>query len=157
MIDIVSKNGMMLLNIGPRADGTITDEETSVLLDMGKWLSVNGEGIYDTVPWKAFGEGKTNVKGGFFQDNKNKPYTEKDFRFTYKNAVIYAFQMKPARGNTVKLKSFKTVEEDMLVKSVKLLGDNRELVFNRNKRCMTIYLPDKLKTDLPVCFKIELR
>ncbi len=157
LIDIVSKNGMMLLNVGPRADGTITDEETAVLLDMGKWLSVNGEGIYDTVPWKTFGEGKTNVKGGFFQDNKNKPYTEKDFRFTYKDAVIYAFQMKPTKGNVVKLKSFKTAEEDLLVQSVRLLGDDRALRFERNKRGMTINLPDRLKTDLPVCFKIELR
>ena len=112
--------------------------------------------IYDTVPWKAFGEGKTNVKGGFFQDNKNKPYTEKDFRFTYKNGIIYAFQMKPTRKNIVRLKSFKQVEEDLIIKSIRLLGDDRELAFERNKKYMQIKLSDIPKTDLPICFKIEL-
>lgn len=156
LIDIVSKNGMMLLNVGPKADGSITDEETSILKGIGKWIRIHGEGIYDTVPWKAFGEGKTNVKGGFFQDNKNKPYTEKDFRFTYKNGIIYAFQMKPTRKNIVRLKSFKQVEEDLIIKSIRLLGDDRELAFERNKKYMQIKLSDIPKTDLPICFKIEL-
>lgn len=156
LIDIVSKNGRMLLNVGPKADGTITDEETAVLRGIGKWLDIHGEGIYDTVPWKIFGEGKANVKDGFFQDNKDKGYKEKDFRFTYKNGVIYAFQMKPAGKQTVKIKSFRKVGEDMLIKSVKMLGDDKELQFERNKKCMEIRLPYALQTDLPVCFKIEI-
>lgn len=65
----------MFLNVGPKADGTITDEETSVLLQIGKWLDINKEGINGTVPWKVFGEGKANVKEGFFQDNNEKGYT----------------------------------------------------------------------------------
>ncbi len=53
----------MLLNVGPKADGTITDEETAVLNQLGNWLKTNGEGIYDTTFWKTFGEGKVNNKG----------------------------------------------------------------------------------------------
>lgn len=157
MIDIVSKNGMMLLNVGPKADGTITAEETDVLKGIGKWLKVNGDGIYDTIPWKVFGEGKANVKAGFFQDNKKKGYTEKDFRFTYKKGSIYAFQMKPGKSRTVKIKSFKTVKEDLLVKSVTLLENGNQLKFERNKKCMVINLPEGVQSDLPLCFKIELQ
>lgn len=156
LIDIVSKNGMMLLNVGPRADGTITEEETAVLKSIGKWLKINGEGIYDTMAWKLFGEGRVNVKNGFFQDNRKKRYTEKDFRFIYKNGLVYAFQMKAASGKTVKIKSFRKINEDMLVKSVSLLGSSEKLSFERSKRNMAIYLDNYIKTDLPVCFRIEL-
>ncbi len=156
MIDIVSKNGMMLLNVGPKADGSITKEETAVLKGIGSWMKINGEGIYDTIPWKTFKEGRVNAKAGFFQDNKKKGYTEKDFRFTYKNGIIYAFQMKPAKGTTVKIKKFKRVNEDLLIKSIHLLGTDGELAFERNKKHMTIHLPKRADTDLPICFKIEL-
>ncbi|MCI9145772.1 MAG: alpha-L-fucosidase [Eubacterium sp.] len=156
LIDIVSKNGMMLLNVGPRADGTITDEETAVLLAMGKWLTVNGEGIYDTVPWKAFGEGRANVKEGFFQDNKEKGYTHKDFRFTYKNGCVYAFWMKPKNMNKVKIKSFKAVSQDVIINRVEMLGSGKALNFVRNKKYMQIELDSVPQGDLPVCFKIEL-
>lgn len=155
LIDIVSKNGMMLLNVGPKADGTITEEETAVLLAMGRWLAVNGEGIYGTIPWKIFGEGKANVKEGFFQDNKDKGYTRRDFRFTYKDGCVYAFWMKPDRS-TAKMKSFKYILEDLTVKSVKLLGSDKNLAFDRNKKYMQIKLDAVPQDDLPVCFKIEL-
>ena len=62
LVDIVSKNGNLLLNFGPRADGTIPDEIRKTLLEMGAWLKVNGEAIYGTTPWKTFGEGPTQVR-----------------------------------------------------------------------------------------------
>lgn len=147
---------MMLLNVGPRADGTITEEEKAVLKGIGRWLSVNGEGLFDTIPWKAFGEGKANVKDGFFQDNKNKGYTAKDFRFTYKNGSVYAFWMKPSKNKAAKIKSFKMINADLLVKRVTLLENGNTLQFERNKKCMEIRLPDQVTSDLPLCFKIEI-
>lgn len=72
LIDIVSKNGMLLLNVGPRSDGTFTDEEVAVLKEIGEWMKLNGDGIYATTFWKTFGEGRVNNKGGFFKDNKEK-------------------------------------------------------------------------------------
>lgn len=155
LIDIVSKNGMMLLNVGPKADGTITKEETAVLKGIGRWLEVNGEGIYGTVPWKTFGEGRANVKDGFFQDNKEKGYTNRDFRFTYKNGCVYVFWMKPDK-KTAKIKCFKTVSQDFIISSVEMLGCEDKLCFSRNKKHMLIELETVPTGNLPVCFKLKI-
>lgn len=156
LIDIVSKNGILLLNVGPRADGTITDEETKVLQDLGKWLETNGEGIYDTVPWKNFGEGNVNVKDGFFTDGDEKMYTAGDFRFTYAGGCVYAFWMRPA-GNTVTIRSFcARGMYDFGVECVKLLGSSDNLSFVRDERGLHMKLPGSVSGELPVCFRIQL-
>ena len=87
LVDIVSKNGALLLNVGPKSDGTIPEQAKNVLLAMGRWLSVNGEAIYGTRPWKISGEGPTKVVGGTFHDTATKPYTSQDIRFTTRDGV----------------------------------------------------------------------
>ena len=155
LIDIVSKNGNLLINIGPKPDGTITDEETAVLLDMGKWLRTNGEGIYDTVPWRYFGEGKVNAEDGAFKDSDEKAFTHKDFRFTYKSGKLYAFQMRP-NGKTVKIKSLRRCDmRYVLFDKIELLGYG-EVSYTRTKAALEITLPDGVNTELPLCFKINL-
>lgn len=156
LIDIVSKNGMLLLNIGPKPDGTITDEETTVLKELGAWLKENGEGIYETTFWKTFGEGEINSEEGFFKDGDEKQYTEKDFRFTYKNGFIYAFQMRP-NGNDAVIKTLKKhSRHDYIINNIKLLSTGEKLEYERNEDGLLIRLLGKISGDLPVCFKIEL-
>ena len=90
LVDIVSKNGALLLNIGPKSDGTIPDEDQRILREIGDWLTINGEAIYGTRPWKAFGEGPTKVKSGSFTDTNREPFTSDDIRFTQKDRALYA-------------------------------------------------------------------
>ncbi|MBR2411283.1 MAG: alpha-L-fucosidase [Clostridia bacterium] len=155
-VDIVSKNGSLLLNIGPAPDGTIVKEEADILRDIGKWLETNGEGIYGSTFWKKFGEGDTNVEEGFFKDNDNKDYTAKDFRFTYKNGCIYAFQMKPD-GKPVEIKSLYYTERAGLgIKSISLLGSKRAVSYERDENSLIITDYEKTEDKAPICFKIEL-
>lgn len=155
LVDIVSKNGNLLINIGPKADGTITDEETKVLLDMGKWLQINGEGIYGTTFWKQFGEGEINAEDGFFKDGDEKKYTAEDFRFTYKNSYLYVFQMRPSK--TIRVKTLKKhLSHDYLIGGVELLGSDEKLCFDRNESCLEITLSKQLETEFPICFKVKL-
>ena len=90
LIDIVSKNGALLLNIGPKSDGTIPQEDQDILREIGAWLKVNGEAIYGTRPWKVFGEGPTEVLEGHFNDVKRDSFGPEDIRFTQKDGVLYA-------------------------------------------------------------------
>jgi alpha-L-fucosidase len=91
--DIVSKNGCMLLNVGPNADGSIPDRAEKLLSELGGWLQVNGEAIYGTRPWKVYGEGPTKSKGGGFSENKDPDFHADDIRFTTKGDTLYAISL----------------------------------------------------------------
>ncbi len=156
LIDIVSKNGMLLLNVGPKPDGTFTREETKVLADLGTWLQTNGEGIYDTIPWRQFGEGNVNARSGFFMDGDEKMYTEKDFRFTYKAGCVYAFQMRP-NGADVEIEALASHGiHDFGIAEVELLGSGKPAVYERNAQCLRIRGNGGADTRFPLCFKITL-
>ena len=91
LADIVAKNGCMLLDIGPKVDGTFPEESQEILLEVGYWLRSNGEAIYGTRPFTAYGEGPTrNVGGAGFSENKDKPFTGSDIRYTTKGETVYA-------------------------------------------------------------------
>lgn len=156
LIDIVSKNGMMLLNVGPRADGTITPEETKVLTDLGAWLEINGEGIYDTVPWKTFGEGSVNAESGFFMDGEEKPFTAEDFRFTYRGGNVYAFWMRP-EGQELTIRTMAAHGRyDFGIDQVRLLGNSNPLAFRRDEQGLHLHLPEPVSSEQPICLEIQL-
>ena len=155
LVDIVSKNGMLLLNVGPKADGAITEEETAVLKEIGAWLAANGEGIYGTTFWRQFGEGEVNNEAGFFKDGEEKQFTAADFRFTYKNGCVYAFQMRPD-GNDATIRACrKRSQHDFPVRSVTMAATGEDLPFERSETGMTVRTGG-MKSDLPLCLKIEL-
>jgi alpha-L-fucosidase len=142
--------------VGPRPDGTITEEETAVLQDLGRWLKINGEGIYDTIPWKTYGEGSCNAEGGYFTDGEEKGYTAEDFRFTYKGGSIYAFQMRPD-GRDVTIRSFRANGMyDFGIENVRLLGSNENINFRRDSQGLHIALPKAMDTEFPLGFKVSL-
>jgi alpha-L-fucosidase len=143
LVDIVSKNGNLLLNFGPKSDGTIPDEIRTTLLEMGAWLKVNGEAIYGTTPWKTFGEGPTQVVAGAFHDTDTKPYTPADFRFTAKGNVIYAIGMAcPADGKGV-IHALGTSHDgaSLPVASVQLLGSTQNVTWTQTAEALEVTLP----------------
>ena len=155
LVNIVSKNGMLLLNVGPKADGTITDEETAVLRGIGDWMRTNGEGIYGTTFWKQYGEGHANNEGGFFRDGEETAYTDADFRFTYKDGSLYAFQMRPSE--TVRIRTLRRHDpHDFLIDSVALLGSEEPVAYQRTADALEIRLDKKPDHDLPQCFRIGI-
>ena len=153
LIDVVSKNGMLLLNIGPKPDGTFTDEETAVLAEIGAWLKVNGEGIYDTVPYKWYREGEHKAASGMFSEGRV-AYEETDFRFTYKDGCVYVFQMKPAK--TALVTTLHTDRCGVCVKDVEVLGSNAVERFSGGREGLRIELRDEPASAMPQCFKITL-
>jgi alpha-L-fucosidase len=123
LADIVSKNGTMLLNIGPHADGSIPQEDARILEEIGAWLRVNGEAIYGTRPWKVYGEGPTLVPEGHFTDAKEKQFTSEDFRFTTRGSGLYAICLGEAKRELLIRSLGQNLRLDAKpVKSVRILG-----------------------------------
>ena len=141
LIDIVSKNGNLLLNIGPRSDGTIPEEVQQVLLEVGSWLNINGEPIYGTRPWMTYGEGPTKVAAGSFHEKDTLNTRPEDFRFTARADALYVIGLAwPANGEAV-VRSLAAAVGSRSVQSVSLLGSEVKAKFQQ--------LPDGLHVVLP--------
>ncbi len=151
LVDIVSKNGCLLLNMGPRSDGTIPQEVQDILLAVGRWLEVNGEAIYGTRPWRVFGEGPTEVVAGTFKDTASKPFTGEDIRFTAKGTTLYAIALAWSENGRLRVKSL----ADVPVKSVELLGSKEKLVWKRDAAGLSVELPAQRPNDYAFVFRIR--
>jgi alpha-L-fucosidase len=155
LVDIVSKNGNLLLNIGPKSDGTIPDEVKQVLLAVGGWLKVNGEAIYGTRPWTVFGEGPTQVEAGKFHDTDVKPYTAQDFRFTTKGDVLYATELAwPADGKAV-IHALSSRAGTEKVQGVTLLGSDAPVAFEQTADGLVLHVTGAPPTAYASCFRIS--
>ncbi|MGE5613724.1 MAG: alpha-L-fucosidase [Bacillota bacterium] len=151
LVDIISKNGTMLLNVLQKPDGTIDDEATYILEELASWFKVCGEAVYGTRPWKVFGEGDTRV---LIEGFKEVPadWKSSDFRFTTKGRNLYAFMLKAPENGVAVIKS---VGESHKVASVRLLGGDK-LQFSHSFGILTVKLPEKLPTKYTNCLAIEL-
>ena len=157
LVDIVSKNGALLLNIGPRPDGTIPEEAEKILLDVGQWLSVNAEAIYGTRPWKVFGEGPTKVVGGSFKDTAGHPFTAQDIRFTTRGDALYAIVLAWPQEGKLMVKSLGSGATSMKsdIKSVELVGSTAQLKWQRGKDGLHVELPGERPCDYAITLRIR--
>jgi alpha-L-fucosidase len=143
LVDIVSKNGALLLNIGPRADGTIPDEEQRMLREIGAWLAVNGEAIYGTRPWTVFGEGPTKVAEGSFTDTKRAAFTGEDIRFTTRDETVYTIALDWPTGGEMVVRSLGTAAGlwKGRIGTVRLLGHDAPLDWTQDADALRVRLP----------------
>jgi alpha-L-fucosidase len=157
LIDIVSKNGNLLLNIGPRPDGTIPDEVRSSLLEIGAWLKRNGEAIYDTAPWKVYGEGPTQIQAGFGHDKDTLAYQAGDFRFTQKGQTLYAIQMAwPTEAKAViHALGSEHQAKGLQITSVELLGSSAKLTWRQTEDALEVTVPGTAPGKFAFVFRIQ--
>lgn len=157
LVDIVSKNGNLLLNIPVRGDGSIDDREVETLEGIAKWMDVNKESIFGTRTWKVYGEGPTvdsanPIKDQGFNEGKTK-YSEQDIRFNQKGNVLYVTIM-GVPTDDIHIKSFGSKNEKAKIRKIEALGSKEKLSWNQSSDVLTI---NKLKTspnDIAVVFKI---
>jgi len=142
LVDIVSKNGNLLLNIGPRSDGTIPEQATDILRHMGQWLKINGDAIYGTRPWTIYGEGPTKVVSGSFHDTATAPYTPQDIRFTTKNEELYAIALGWPEDGKLTIHSLASSGQ-FHVGSVTLLGSNTKIEWTQDADGTHLELPQE--------------
>src|SRR5438132_128110 len=155
LIDIVSKNGNLLLNIGPRSDGTIPEPVQQVLLDVGAWLNVNGEAIYDTRPWRTYGEGPTKVMTGSFHDTDVEHYTAADFRFTTKGDVLYAIGLGWPTNREAVIRSLARTIGSEQVQSTAMLGSDAKLSFEQRADGLHVQLPAQAPAKYAYALRVK--
>jgi len=163
LIDIISKNGNLLLSVPQRGDGTIDDKERKILEDIAAWMAVNSEGVYGTRPWKIFGEGpvaeaSNPLQAQGFNEGKHAPYTSADIRFVVKDDNLFAHVLAHPEENKVLIRSLSEgnplMEKE--IRSVSLVGSDKVLQFKRNREGLLIELPEEeMPNEISLLLKIS--
>ncbi len=159
LIDIVSKNGNLLLNISPTADGVIPEAQRTALLGMGKWLRANGEAIYGTRPFVRYGEGPKRLESSGHFVQMSSGYNDENFRFTTKGNDIYAIQMGWAGSEVDVL--IKSLSANKLGKTeitnVSVLGSSEPIEWSVTPEGLEVTTPFAAPSKIAICFKIETK
>jgi len=161
LVDIVSKNGNLLLNVVQTPEGDLEQDVLDILEEIAAWIAVNGEGIYGTRPWKIYGEGPSinkQEKGRFGGVKDVRPYEPEDIRFTTKENILYAFCMeKPVADIRITSLGKNSSIDGRKIKSVSMFGGDDKIRWKQLDDALVIYLPDELPQWKVSGFKIEFR
>lgn len=163
LIEVVSKNGNLLLNIGPKGDGSIPEKDQAILKEIGAWLDVNGEAIYEAKPWRKAGEGPTTVVSGQFQEAQATTYTSQDFRFTVQGDSLYAIGMVSPQNGHARIQALAQSKDQNLpefhgiIKTVTILGYEEQPVDWQvtDEGLQLTFEP--IETDQPIVYKITMK
>ena len=160
LVDIVSKNGCLLLNVGPKPDGTFTPEDEGILRAIGAWMRVNGEAIYDSRPWRKFGEGPTQIVEGQFADGIRKAFTSRDFRFTTAKGVLYATALRGSETGEYNITSLAVQDASRvanfhgIVRDVSVLGQEAPVAWTRDEEGLHVHAAPA--GEMPVVIRLTI-
>ncbi|GGF05683.1 alpha-L-fucosidase [Flavobacterium limi] len=150
LIDVVSKNGNLMLNIPVRGDGSIDEVEREIVKEIGVWMKLNSKSIYGTRPWKIFGEGPQQESAGAltaqgFNEGKGKPYTSEDIRFVQKQKILYATVMAWPENGTAIIKSLgmSSPHYSGKIKLIRLVSTGEKLNFAQKEEALEVYFPNQ--------------
>lgn len=161
LVDVVSKNGNLLLNIGPKADGSIPPGDKRILKDLGQWMKINGEAIKGAKVWRKSEEGPTKTAEGQFSDQKEQIFTTEDYRFTVSHGNIYAVALKCPRDGRFLIKSLAdSKNQDVpefhgIISDVDILGYQGRLEWRTDDRGLHI-LSDLPESKFPVVVRVKV-
>jgi alpha-L-fucosidase len=157
LIDIVSKNGNLMLSVPVRGDGTIDEDEMNVVEGIAKWMTTNGEAIFATRPWTTYGEGPSvsgpQQAGQFGGARDVRAYTAQDIRFTRKGDTLYAFLM-AWPGETATITSLANPRSPGAVQSVQLL-DVGAVQFTQDAQGLKVKMPQQQAGEHAFVLKID--
>ncbi len=140
-VDIISKNGNLLLNIPLKADGTLDEPSARFLDELAQWMQINGEAVHGTRPWTVFGEGPTEVKEGYSEEIREN-FTSQDIRYTRQVNTLYAFFLDwPEEGEPLVVKSLSNSHHPKVISHISLLGYDGELTWERSDQGLSVQLP----------------
>ena len=162
LVDIISKNGNLLLSVPLRGNGDIDEKEVAILEEVAGWIRVNGDGVYATRPWTIFGEGPVAeaanpIQGQGFNEGMHQPYTARDIRFVSRGDTLYAHVMAWPEDGQVTIRSLATDAglADKAVGGVELLGHRGPLAFSQTATGLVVRLPDSRPNPISLVLKIS--
>ncbi len=155
LVDIVSKNGNLLLNVVQRPDGSLDPEVEQSLEQLAAWIKIHGEGIYGTRPWLTYGEGPVRTKGGHFKEDFT--YTARDIRFTSKAGKLYAFALGWPDEGQLLIRSLPQVPgtSSNRISHVELVGASGKLKWTQTSEGLSVSLPQKRTSDVAIALRIS--
>jgi alpha-L-fucosidase len=165
LVDIVSRNGNLVLNIPLRPDGTPDSKELAIVEEITKWMAVNSEGIYATRPWKIYGAGPSTLTAGTheftdtggFNEGTRKDMTADDVRFTLRGSTLYAFVMGwPQDFALIKPLAFNSPQQPGKIQNVELLGYDAKLRWKQDENGLRVDMPFEKPSDYAITLKIAL-